>query len=127
MKRLRLSDLYCGSEGHILRNVIPGKYLSQGGIGFKKPGDRSHDAGCDCPSCDGAGRHVHADDSEVFIVLQGKARMEVDGIMHDMVSGDVIVCEPGEDHHLIADQEEPCVNLFFHASDLPHENQRHHS
>ncbi|NQT93043.1 MAG: cupin domain-containing protein [Lentisphaerae bacterium] len=123
MKKLRLTDLACGEVDHILEGVIPGKYLSQGGMSFKKPGHRSHDVGCTCPSCDGNGRHVHTDDCEVFILLQGKARMEIDGDVHDMVTGDVVVCEPGEDHHIVSDENDPCVNLFLHASDSRHKDQ----
>ncbi len=124
MKRLRLTDLDCDSSGHVLGKVIPGRYLSAGGLSFKKPGQRTHDTGCTCPSCDGKGRHVHADDCEVFIVLQGKARMEIDGTSHGMVTGDIIICEPGEDHHLVADECNPCVNLWLHASDSRHEDQK---
>ena len=123
MKQLRLTDLAFSGCDHILSNVIPGKYLSRGGLGFKQPGQRSHDAGCTCAACDGKGRHVHTDDSEVFILLQGKARMEVDGYSYDMVSGDVIVCEPGEDHHLVSDEHDPCINLWLHAADTRHPNQ----
>ncbi len=120
MKKLRLTDL-TGAE-HILAGWVPGRCLSRGGLSFKAPGRRTHDTGCLCPSCDGLGRHVH-DDSEVFILLQGKARMEIDGKTHSMVAGDVVICEPGEDHHLVSDEEDPCVNLWLHASDTPHENQ----
>jgi len=123
MKKLTLAELECIGGNHVLHGVIPGKYLSQGGLSFKKPGERSHDTGCACPSCDGTGRHVHDEDSEVFILLQGRARMEIDGVFHDMAAGDVIVCEPGEDHHLIADERDPCVNLWLHASDSRHQNQ----
>lgn len=124
MKRLRLADLDCERNDHILEGVIPGKYLSQGGLSFKKPGQRTHDVGCTCPSCDGDGCHVHDDGCEVFILLQGKAQMEIDGVAHDMATGDIIVCEPGEDHHLVADESDPCVNLWLHGSESPHENQR---
>ena len=123
MKRLSLTDLNCGGTGHVLENVIPGKYISQGGMSFKRPGQRSHDVGCECPSCDGKGRHVHPDDCEVFIILQGKARIEIDGIFHDMFAGDVIVCEPGEEHHIVSDENDPCVNMFLHASDSRNEDQ----
>jgi len=120
MKRLCLRDLDYDENGHILKNVIPGKYLSQGGLSFKRPGQRTHDVDCTCPSCDGNGRHVHADDCEVFILLQGKAQMQIDGNTHDMVTGDIIVCEPGEDHHLVADETAPCVNLWLHGAELRH-------
>ena len=31
-----------------------------------------------------------------------------------------IVIEPGEDHHLIADPDDPCINLWLHAGPRPH-------
>jgi len=123
MKRLRLKDLDNIESNHILQNIVPGQYLTHGGLSFKPPGFRTHDMGCTCKSCDGKGKHIHADDSEVFIVLQGKAQMEIDGKSYDMVTGDVIICEPGEDHHLVSDNDEPCVNIFLHAGDHRHPNQ----
>jgi mannose-6-phosphate isomerase-like protein (cupin superfamily) len=119
MKKLHLTDLNYEGTHHILINVIPGQYLSKGGLTFKKPGKRTHDMGCSCPACDGNGHHIHPDDCEVFIILQGKTCMEINGELYDMVSGDVIVCESGEDHHLIADKDDPCVNLWLHESDSP--------
>lgn len=118
MRKLRFKDLDPDGGDHILTGIIPGKYLCQGGMGFKKPNQRSHDTGCDCPACDGNGRHVHEDDNEVFVILQGKGRIEVNGKSHNFRAGDVIVCEPGEEHHLVADEEDPCVNLFLHAGDI---------
>jgi len=41
MKRFRITDLDCGGSDHILKDVIPGKYLLQGGLSFKRPGRRS--------------------------------------------------------------------------------------
>jgi len=116
MKKLRISDLdRPAGARHVLEGLIPGDHLTQGGLNFKKPGQRSHPAGCTCAACDGRGRHVHAGDYEVFVILQGQARMEVDGVAHPLVAGDVVICEPGEDHHLVADETDPCVNIFLHA------------
>lgn len=120
MKRFRLSDVKPDCGEHFLKGMAPGDYLSGGGLSFKKPGERSHDAGCECTCCDGKGRHVHADECEVFILLQGKAKMEIDGTSHEMVSGDIIVCEAGEDHHLVADEDDPCVNIALHTADSHH-------
>ena len=50
--------------------------------------------------------------------------MEIDGTPHDMITGDVVVCEPGEDHHLVADEEDPCVNITLHTSDSHHLEKR---
>lgn len=118
MKILSMTDLPCG-QGHILSGIVPGDYLTAGGLNFKGPGDRSHDVGCTCKACDGHGRHVHEDDHEVFIILAGKARIEVDGESHHLRAGDVVICEPGEDHHLVSDERHPCVNIYLHAGDTP--------
>jgi uncharacterized cupin superfamily protein len=123
MKRYRLKDLDREGQDHILNGIIPGKYLSKAGLGIKAGGHRSHDVGCDCPSCDGQGRHIHTDDSEVFIILQGKAEIEINGSRTSLGAGDVVVCEAGEDHHLIADQDDPCINLYLHAGEQPHPKQ----
>ena len=120
MKKFRLSDLNPSGAEHILTGIIPGTYLSRGGIGFKAPSQRSHDVGCTCHACDGRGRHVHADECEVFLILQGKGKMQVDDETHDLRAGDVVVCEPGEDHHLLADKEDPCVNITLHGANTPH-------
>ncbi len=120
MKRYRLQDLSDIREGHIFREVLPGDFLALGGLGFKKPGQRTHTndgpGGTDC--------HVHADDREAFVILQGKAVMEVDGIRHPLVPGDIVVIEPGEDHHLISDTDDPCVNLWLHAGPHRHADQK---
>ncbi len=122
MKRARLSELNDNRDGHFLAGLLPGDFLQKGNLGFKKANQRSHDVGCECQYCDGKGRHVH-EDCEVFILLQGKGWMEIDGKRHRMETGDIIVCEPGEDHHLVADPDEPCVNLCLHAGPQPHWQQ----
>jgi mannose-6-phosphate isomerase-like protein (cupin superfamily) len=111
MKKYRLTQLEDIREGHFLAGIIPGAYLCQGGIGFKPPGFRTH--AHDGPG--GSDRHVHESDYEVFVILQGKAVMEIDGEPHPLTTGDICVVEPGEDHHLISDQHDPCVNLWLHA------------
>lgn len=118
MKRYRLNQLPDVREGHFLSGILPGRYLCQGALSYKQPGFRTH-------SHEGAGgddRHVHAD-AEVFVLLQGKAVMEVDGERVPLVTGDLLVVEPGEDHHLIADSEDPCVNLWLHAGPRRHRDQ----
>ena len=120
MKRYRLSNLADIREGHVFRDLLPGDYLCMGGMGFKKPGERTHTndgpGGADC--------HVHEDDREAFVILQGKAMMEVEGERHPLVAGDIVVIEPGEDHHLISDSEDPCINLWLHAGPDRHRNQK---
>ena len=118
MIKLRLNQLSDVREGHFLKGLIPGKYLCEGILSYKPPGLRTH-------TDDGPGGrdwHVH-EDHEVFIILQGKATMELDGEMHPMVTGDVFIVEPGEDHHLISDMEDPCINLWLHAGPERHPGQ----
>lgn len=119
MKHYRLSDAADVREGHFLQGILPGKYLSMGGMGFKAPGVRTHDH--DGPG--GTDRHVHENDCEAFVILQGKAVMEIDGERHPLVTGDICVVEPGEDHHLISDRNDPCINLWLHAGERRHETQ----
>lgn len=118
MRRYRLSDLSDARDGHFLKGILDGEYLCRGGLGFKKPGFRTHSS--DAPG--GADRHVH-DDCEVFIILQGAAEMELNGRRHPLTTGDVFVVEPGEDHHLISDDNDPCVNLWLHAGSHRHPDQ----
>ncbi|NLN19264.1 MAG: cupin domain-containing protein [Firmicutes bacterium] len=112
MKRYRFHDLRADGGEHIASRIIPGKRLARGGLSFHTPGMRTH----------AAGRHVH-DDHEVFCILQGRGFIEIDGQREPVQVGDVLVIEPGEDHHLIGDPEHPIVNLWFHASDEGHADQ----
>lgn len=113
MKQYRLNQLPDVRDGHFLQGVIPGRYLYQGAMSYKKPNMRTHDA---------EGQHIH-EDCEVFVILQGKAVMEVDGARYPLTTGDVLVVEPGEDHHLISDAEDPCINLWLHAGPQRHPDQ----
>jgi len=115
MKRYRLADLTDVREGHVLRGLGLADYLREGGLSFKAPSQRTHDH--DGPG--GGDRHTH-EDHEVFIILQGRGVMEVDGQSHPVITGDVLVIEPGEDHHLIADADFPCINVWLHAGSTPH-------
>ena len=44
--------------------------------------------------------HAHADMHELFIVLEGTARMIVDGVPHDLSEGEAMALTPGESHEL---------------------------
>lgn len=119
MIKLRLNQLGDTREGHFLAGFLEGAYLCQGGLSFKGPNVRTHTN--DGPG--GSDVHVHEDDCEAFVILQGKAIMELNGVKHPMVTGDVFIVEPGEDHHLISDPEDPCVSLWLHAGPRRHPDQ----
>jgi mannose-6-phosphate isomerase-like protein (cupin superfamily) len=53
--------------------------------------------------------HAHADMHELFIVLEGTARMIVDSRPHDLKAGDAIALAPGETHKLSNQSTEPIV------------------
>ena len=112
LKRFRIGDL--GSDGpqHVAAGIVPGKRISGGALSFHTPGMRTHDDG----------PHVHAD-QEVFCILQGRGVLEIDGRKEPITAGDVLVIEPGEDHHIVGDPAHPIVNLWFHASDTGNPKQ----
>ncbi len=105
MKRYRLNQLPDTRQGHFLSGIVPGKYINKGAMSYKTPGFVTH---ADEPA------HIH-DDAEVFVILQGKAKMQMDHEVIELVTGDVLVVEPGENHHLIADEHDPCINLWVRA------------
>jgi quercetin dioxygenase-like cupin family protein len=43
--------------------------------------------------------------------------------MQHLVAGDVVVIEPGENHHLEADEHDPCINLFVQSGPAPNPKQ----
>jgi hypothetical protein len=49
--------------------------------------------------------------------------MDMGDRMIDMTVGDVLVVEPGENHHLIVDDDNPCINIWCHAGAERHPAQ----
>jgi quercetin dioxygenase-like cupin family protein len=114
MKRYRISDLAgLPASPHILAGLVPGRRLYKGSVSYHKPGHVSHDA--ERP-------HVEVD-HEVFCLLQGEGWIEIDGVREPASAGDILVIEPGEDHHLISSADNPFVNLWLHADDAGHPDQ----
>lgn len=114
MRRLRLSVLPEVTEGHIFKSVLPGEFIYRGGLSFMEPGQRSHSN--DGP--DGRDYHVH-EDCEAFLVLDGQGLIEVNKVIYPIQVGEIIIIEPGEDHHLISESNH-LVTLWCHAGPLPH-------
>jgi len=114
VKRYTFSNLGAQGAEHVATHLIPGAYIAQGGLSFHPVGWRTHDQ---------EGAHVH-DDYEVFCIMQGRGEIEIDGEREPVHAGQVLVIEPGEDHHLIGDPDYPIINLWFHGADEPHPNQQ---
>jgi quercetin dioxygenase-like cupin family protein len=106
MKRSSIYSL--GKDGKF--NFLDGTFaigpIFTGGLHFYEPGEVSHA---------GEERHVHEDHYEIFIGLQGKGRLEIEGQGYQFGIGDIFLVEPGESHHVVADSEEPIVLLWIGA------------
>lgn len=107
MKKLVIADLN-PTGGQLFEGILPGEKLYAGGLSFAEPGEISH--ANDNPE----GTHVH-EDCELFMIVQGKARVSADGEEETLKTGDIVLIEPGEDHHVISDKDEPPVILWCHA------------
>jgi mannose-6-phosphate isomerase-like protein (cupin superfamily) len=113
MKRYQLSDLNGDMRERVAEALVPGTYIHHGGLSFHPVGFRTHPEG----------EHVH-DSYEVFVILQGRGQIELNGELEPVRAGEVLVIEPGDEHHLIGDLEHPIVNLWFHCSDERHPAQK---
>lgn len=68
--------------------------------------------------------HSHADFTELTIILSGKSRYYVEGVVYNAVAGDIIICNPGVRHHnIIIPGEEPAVEFFTGFSGYQFRNQ----
>ncbi len=105
MKRYSIFGLPKGSF-NVLDGRLPIGRLMYGGLHFYRPDEVSH--------ADEA-RHVHTDHYEVFVNVQGRGVVEVEGVDHEFNVGDVLLIEPGESHHVRANPEDPCANLWIAA------------
>ena len=113
MRRYKIADL--GSDGpqHVASELVPGAYIVVGGLSFHPVGWRTHP--------EGNHRHPRC---EVFVIMQGRGEIEVNGQREPVHAGEVLVIEPGEEHYLIGDPDYPIVNLWFEPDDEPHPDQR---
>jgi len=105
VKKLRITDLKPGPS-RLMPDVLGGRRVTHGGVHCYEPGEIAHPEPV----------HVH-DVHEVFIFLQGRGVLPVDGTEHPVQAGDVVVIEPGEDHHTTSSGDDPLVTAWFLMSD----------
>ncbi|MCU0703475.1 MAG: cupin domain-containing protein [Fimbriiglobus sp.] len=60
-------------------------------------------------------RHYHAETTEVYFVLEGTGRMELNGEWHEVRPGSVVRIDAGTRHRLIADDEVTTVVMAMPA------------
>ena len=101
MKKLRVADLH-PSPLHLLADVLGDANVAGGGVYLFKPGETAH------PEA----RHAHEVD-EVFIVLQGRGVIPIDGVEHDLQAGDIVIVHAGEDHHTRGSVEQPLSVAWY--------------
>ena len=109
MKRYRMGELPAAGR-HLFAGVVAGEYIwEEAAVEFRKPGEvvpwASHE------------------DEEVYVILQGKARVHLEAGVEHLATGDVMVIEPGERHQFVSDEKEPCVQMYVHCGPKLHANQ----
>lgn len=101
MIQLRLSDVQCNAS-RLLPEQLGDAKIAGGGVYVFKPGETAH------PEA----RHVH-DVDEVFIFVQGRGVIPIDGVDYPVQTGDVVIVEAGEDHHTRSSVEDPLVAAWY--------------
>jgi mannose-6-phosphate isomerase-like protein (cupin superfamily) len=101
MKQLTLSEVHPDGS-RLLPDVLGEARIAHGGIYVFKPGETAHPEP----------RHVHEVD-EVFIFLQGKGVLPIDGVDYPVQAGNVVIVEAGEDHHTRSSVDEPLVAAWY--------------
>lgn len=107
MRKLTFADLGGRGAGPVVAGILPGYVIERGGFRVRdEPGFRTHQGE--------QGPHVHTV-PEVFCIFAGCGAVEIDGTEVDTFeTGDVLVIEPGEDHHLISRGPDPLVYSWMH-------------
>jgi quercetin dioxygenase-like cupin family protein len=57
----------------------------------------------------GTQRHYHRLAEEIYLVVEGGGRMELDGEVADVTAGDAILIPPGAWHELVAGPDGTCL------------------
>lgn len=101
MIKMTLADLEY-SDRRLIPAVLGGATIAGGGVYVFQPGETAHPEP----------RHVH-DVDEVFVFVQGKGVIPIDGTDYPVQTGDVIIVQAGEDHHTRSSVEDPLVAVWY--------------
>jgi len=111
MRKLSVAELPDGGTPATLAAIGQGwGPVQRGGISrYDDPGHRTH------PESD---VHVH-DVPEIFTIVQGAGVLELNGAAETrFTAGDILIIEPGENHHLVSDGDVPLVFTWMHLSPI---------
>lgn len=98
---MRIADLR-PSDTRLMPDLLGDAKIDHGGVYIFKPGQTAHPEP----------RHVH-DTAEVFIFIQGKGVLPIDGVEYPVKTGDVVIVKAGEDHHTRSSVEDPLVAAWY--------------
>lgn len=98
---MKLSELQPDGSW-LLPEYLGDRKIVSGGLYCFKPGETAHPEP----------RHVH-DTEEVFIFVQGKGVLPIDGVDYPVEAGDVVIVHAGEDHHTRSSVEDPLVAAWY--------------
>ncbi|MDX9755410.1 MAG: cupin domain-containing protein [bacterium] len=90
------------SDTRLFPQILGDKKIKSGGLYVFKPGETAHPEP----------RHVH-DVDEVFIFVQGRGVLPIDGVEYPVKTGDVVIVKGGEDHHTRSSVEDPLVAAWY--------------
>ncbi len=112
MRKLTFAQIPPGTGPLVPGVVDPPRPVAKGGFRrYDEPGFRTHD---------GDDPHVHPHTHELFWIFQGSGTLEIDGHAADTFApGEVVVIEPGEDHHLVSTGPVPLVFTWMQLDPLP--------
>ena len=101
MIKMTLSNLH-HTDSRLLPECLGTARIAGGGVYVFKPGETAHPEP----------RHVH-DVDEVFIFVQGKGVLPIDGVDYAVQTGDVVIVQAGEDHHTRSSVDDPLVAAWY--------------
>jgi len=90
------------SDTRLMPNLLGDRKIHHGGLYLFKPGETAHPEP----------RHAH-DADEVFMFIQGRGVIPIDGVEHPVKTGDVVIVKAGEDHHTRSSVEDPLVACWY--------------
>ncbi len=101
MQRLTVADLK-PTASRLLPELLGEALIHYGGLYVFRPGETAHPEP----------RHVH-DTAEVFLFVQGRGVLPIDGVEYPVQTGDIVIVEAGEDHHTRSSVDDPLVAAWY--------------